>query len=353
MSISIINKENIDNPYYWYYISDQHFLTKEAVFQMTHKEHPKNVPHGLMFHHFHDNKHYQGQGSISQKDFDDFLQFVGFDRILDPWEWIRRLNNHQLKKGDLCLTLDDGLLCQFEIALPILEKYNLKAFWFIYSSVFEGNPGSKFEIYRVFRTKFFKNVDEFYGAFFKKLFDLRYFYEAISVLSNADILGFKKRFPFYTSNDIIFRFIRDRALSPREFEMVIDSMIEDKGISLNELSKDLWMNNDHLAYLSSRGHSIGLHSYSHPMALANLSAEEQFNEFNKNYQHIKRVTDRIPISMAHPVNSYNYLTHMVLRRLGIRCGFRSNMSPRYSCWELNRSRHEMAREDSSNVIKMK
>ena len=126
--------------------------------KMVSVKYPKKVPHGIMFHHFHDERHYQGQGSISQQDFDDILQFVGLDRILEPHEWTKRLNEGRLVEGDLCISLDDGLLCQFDIALPVLEKYNLKAFWFIYSSVFEGDLGSKFEIYRVLRSKFFKNI---------------------------------------------------------------------------------------------------------------------------------------------------------------------------------------------------
>ena len=310
------------------------------------------IAHGIMFHHFHGERHYKGQGSISGQDFEDVLRFVGLKRILDPTEWFKRVETGQLKDEDLCLTFDDGLLCQFEVALPILEKYGLKAFWFIYSSVFEGNPGSKFEIYRVFRSKFFENMEDFYSAFFKKVFESEFGNKARSVLNNADIQEFNRKFPFYTTNDIRFRFIRDRALNPAEFGMIIDSMIKDRGISPDELSKNLWMTNGDLAYLSSRGHNIGLHSYSHPTALADLSSEEQWNEFNKNYDHIKRVTANPPTAMAHPVGSYNEATLKILDKLGINCGFRSNMFSRRSGDNLNRGKYEIAREDHSNIMKM-
>ena len=313
---------------------------------------PKTIAHSIMFHHFHGGRHCKEQGSLSQKDFDGILRFVGLDRILHPQEWVRRLDKGQLKEEDVCISLDDGLLCQFDIALPVLEKYNLKAFWFIYSSVFEGHI-SRFEIYRVFRSKFFKNVDDFYRVFFKKVFSSRFKHKAESVLNDADIQEFNRTFPFYTTNDIRFRFVRDRALGPKEFEIIIDSMIEEKGTSLNELSKDLWMTNDNLAYLISHGHSMGLHSYSHPMAFADLSAKEQLSEFSKNYDHIKRVTAQSPIAMAHPVNSYNENTLKILSRLDISCGFRSNMFPRCPGDQLNRSRYEIAREDSSNIKRVK
>jgi len=313
---------------------------------------PNKIPHGLVFHHFHDSQHYKGQGSISDKDFDDILRFVGLDRILDPQEWIERLNNGQLADGDLCVSLDDGLLCQFDIALPVLEKYNIKAFWFIYSSVFEGHFGSKFEIYRVFRSKFFKNIDDFYQMFFEKVFKSEFKDKARDVLGDADLKEFSRIYPFYTPNDIQFRFIRDRALNPREFEVIVDAMIGDKGVSPDELSKDLWMTNDNLAYLSRHGHNIGLHSYSHPMVFANLSLEEQSKEYNKNYEHIKRVTAQSPIAMAHPVNSYNKDTIKILSQLGIICGFRSNMSPNRVGEQINPSRYEIAREDHSSIIRI-
>jgi len=320
---------------------------------MVSVKYQKNMPHGIMFHHFHGRRHYRGQGSLSQKDFDNILRFVGLDRILDPQEWVRRLNNGQLAEGDLCISFDDGLLCQFDIALPVLERYNLKAFWFIYSSVFEGDLGGKFEIYRVFRSKFFKNINDFYQVFFEKVFESEFGDKARSVLNDADIQEFKKTRPFYTVNDMRFRFIRDCALNQQEFETIVDSTIEEKGTSLSELSKNLWMVNKNLAYLSGHGHSIGLHSYSHPMVLANLSQEEQLSEYSRNHDHIKRVTAQSPMAMAHPVNSYNDDTLKVLSQLGISCGFRPDMFPRHAGEQLNRSRYEIAREDSSNIVRIK
>ena len=85
-------------------------------------------PHGITFHHFHDDKHYKGQGSISQKEFERILIYIGVNRILSPEEWLHKLENKSLKKNDVCLTFDDGLRCQMDIALPVLESHNIKAF---------------------------------------------------------------------------------------------------------------------------------------------------------------------------------------------------------------------------------
>lgn len=312
---------------------------------------PATIPHGLMFHHFHDDKHYRGQGSISASDFEAILKFVGLERILDPSEWLRRLWAGQLTDRDVCITFDDGLLCQFDVALPVLDKYNLKAFWFVYSSVFEGELG-KFEIYRVFRSKFFKDIDDFYNIFFTKVFQSKFGNTARKVIEEADLKKYSQTFPFYSTNDIHFRLIRDRALNREEFEMIMDAIIQEKGLSLSELSKDIWMSNENLAYLGGQKHTIGLHSYSHPMVLAGLSWEQQQEEYQKNYEHIRKVCGRLPVTMAHPANSYNDTTLKILEQLGVECGFKSNMFQQDDLGQLNKSKYEIAREDHANIMRM-
>ena len=50
------------------------------------------------------------------------------------------------------------------VALPVLEKYGLTAFWFIYSSPFTGVM-ERLEIYRNFRSTMYQKVSDFYNDF--------------------------------------------------------------------------------------------------------------------------------------------------------------------------------------------
>lgn len=309
------------------------------------------LTHGIMFHHFHDAKHPRTQGSVSRDEFEAILNFIGIERILSPGEWMDRLQNNRLNKSDVCLTFDDGLLCQFDVALPVLQRYDLKAFWFVYSSVFEGQL-ERLEVYRCFRSKCFQDIDDFYKLFFSKVSDSEFSQRIREALDPRVIRQQIDTFPFYSANDVQFRLIRDRVLSREDYERVMDEIISERGVSIEDLSKNLWMSDEKLRYLSDSDHFIGLHSYSHPTVLGELPYEVQLAEYQKNYLHLGTVCDRRPVAMSHPCDSYDANTIEILRGLGIRCGFRSNMSAKRRGGEINPSPFEMARQDHANVLRM-
>lgn len=87
-------------------------------------------PFGIMFHHFHDCTHPKGQGSMSSGDLERMIDFVSEDyTLLNADEWIDLSGNGGLMDGDFCLVFDDGLLCQYDVAYPVLKKRGIKAFW--------------------------------------------------------------------------------------------------------------------------------------------------------------------------------------------------------------------------------
>ncbi len=108
------------------------------------KKYCADFPHGIMFHYFHSSgDDPKDQGSLSAEDFEKILLFVGLKNILQPDEWLFRLQNNRLRTSDVCVTFDDGLRCQYDVCLPILEKYKIRGFWFVYSCVFEGMLGKQ------------------------------------------------------------------------------------------------------------------------------------------------------------------------------------------------------------------
>ena len=119
-----------------------------------------------MFHHFHDDFHLPTQGSLSASDFELMIIWLR-DRydILDAKEYIDRFLSQTLKNTDICLSFDDALKCQYDVALPVLRKNNIHAFFFVYSSAFSDNPVF-LEIFKYFRNNQYDSMDEFYNSFF-------------------------------------------------------------------------------------------------------------------------------------------------------------------------------------------
>ena len=83
-----------------------------------------------MFHHFHDNGiHTKGQGSIDKDDFYKMINFIGRNNILDADVFYEKFKKNKLKNNEVCLTFDDAVRCQIDIALPVLEELKIKSFF--------------------------------------------------------------------------------------------------------------------------------------------------------------------------------------------------------------------------------
>jgi peptidoglycan/xylan/chitin deacetylase (PgdA/CDA1 family) len=113
-----------------------------------------------------------------------------------------------------------------------------------------------------------------------------------------------------------------------------------------DLQTLLWMDNRCLQELDLSGHIIGLHSYSHPTALAKLPPDIQRAEYQKNFDHLSRVLEKRPVTMSHPSNSYGPNTLAILNDMGVTLGFRADMTRGTGFSAL-----EYPREDHANIIR--
>jgi peptidoglycan/xylan/chitin deacetylase (PgdA/CDA1 family) len=298
-----------------------------------------------MFHHFHDEFHLPAQGSLSSSDFDLMISWLR-DRydILDAQEYHNRFMSQTLKNTDICLSFDDALKCQYDIALPLLRKNNISAFFFVYSSAFSDTPDF-LEIFRYFRNTQFDSIDEFYKYFFDFLIkDDKD--EYLKHQNKYSSLNYLSRFPFYSENDKWFRYLRDQYLGNNNYSNIMLELITDKGLDINEAKKNLWMREDELLKIHENGHVVGLHSYSHPTEMSKLTADQQLKEYQQNFTHLSKVLKTSEItSMSHPCGDYNLDTLSLLKGMGMQIGFRSNMGVK----EI-KSPLEIPREDHANVF---
>jgi peptidoglycan/xylan/chitin deacetylase (PgdA/CDA1 family) len=301
-------------------------------------------PHGIMFHHFCDAMHPKGQGAMSGEDLEMMLHHVGLDNILSAEEFQYRLASNKLKSTDVCLTFDDNLKCQYDVAYPVLKKYKITAFWFIYTSPFEG-INEKLEVYRYYRTVAFDSIDGFYDVFFNTLMESGFKDMVREGLKDFSPENYLMDQPFYSTNDRKFRFIRDKVLKEK-YPYVMDKIIEENGgFSMEEKRKDLWMDEVCIKNLATDGHVIGLHSHTHPTEMASAGFQRQKQEYVRNYEIIKQILGRAPASVSYPCSSYNDDTLKIMDSLGISIGFTATMVS-----DL-RDPLTLPRNDHANVLK--
>jgi len=298
-----------------------------------------------MFHHFHGDVHPPQQGSFSADQFNAILEWLcSRFNLLNADEFEARLLSKKLQPKDICLTFDDALRCQYDLALPILQKWGIRAFFFIYSSPFFGDP-DKLEIFRFFRCTEFSSIDDFYMKFFeetKQSFGDA-FHEAEGLFNEDRYLSL---FPFYSKNDKWFRYLRDEVLKEHEYETLMSKLMDQVGFDSRKISDLLWMGPGEIIDLRDLGHSIGLHSYSHPHSMGKLDESTQKLEYTKNFNHLSLALDIKPTAMSHPSGSYSEASLRILRALGVKTGFRSSYGNGISQSDL-----EIPREDSANINK--
>lgn len=304
-----------------------------------------DVTHAIMFHHFHDCDHPPGQGSLGADDFAQMLDWLGERyNLLSAADYQQKAINHELSPRDICLSFDDALLCQYEIAVPVLDRRGIGAFFFIYSAPLNGEP-EYLEIFRYFRSVAYSDVEAFYADFFAQCHAVH-----ADLMQQAqdqyDPATYLSAFPFYTPNDKLFRYLRDVALGKQKYEQLMVLLMGRKGFDVPAIMPRLWMKEDHLRRLCEAGHIIGLHSYSHPTTMHTLPADQQTMEYTRNIEHLQSVLNKPVTAMSHPCGNYNDDTLLVLRELGIEIGFRSSMSRT----EIS-SLLEIPREDHANVFR--
>ncbi len=111
-----------------------------------------------------------------------------------------------------------------------------------------------------------------------------------------------------------------------------------------------------LLTLNSLGHTIGLHSHSHPTILKKLSHQKQKKEYNDNVNLLSKILkiDKSSIkTMSHPSGSYNFGTLKILINLGIKLGFKNimNSQSQTGTKKTNTSDLEIPRQDHIPILK--
>ena len=306
--------------------------------------------HGIMYHHLHDNKvHIPSQGSITAEDFLTTLRYYsekGY-HLLPAGEWYEKAMSGHLYENEVCITFDDGLKAQYDIAHTVLQAEGLTAFYFIPTVFLQGGGKNGLEIYRHFRSFQFEDIDDFYQVFFEMLIQgKREFQNNVEKeLVEFNPEHYLQAFPFYTDSDKLFRYMRDRVLQEDEYDRLMSKIMDKYGYKPEEHMGDLWMSEQDIRDLHQTGNIIGLHSHNHPTILGTYDYKRQREEYSQNREILKGITGEDIKAVSYPCNSYNPDTIKIMKELGVCLGFRANMETGYS------ATLECKREDHANIIR--
>ena len=332
--------EDIESYYRISFNKDFNFIDVE---QLENKIIELVNPRSVMFHHFHNSNFPKySQGSISDIQFENLIKKIGRDNILDGDIWLEKYSKGDLKKGETCITIDDGLKCQYIVILPILIKYNIKAIWFIYTNPLIGNT-EILEIYKYFVGNVYKKFELFYKDFFDIcLKDDEIMDECNNFVESNNYL---KNFPIFTFNDRKFRYLRDKVISKDKFKQLIIKLATLKKFNINESINKIWINDKDLINLNNT-QVIGIHSHTHPTQMEDKTYKEQYYEYETSKNILENILGKKIDVLSYPCGKFNTDTVHILNKLNVKYSFIS-----YLGLTKKDKNFFIPREDHMNVIK--
>ena len=113
-----------------------------------------------MFHRFVDPEgKATGQGALAAELLNDYILTCGASNFVDETD-LQLMSETGTLPPKILLTFDDGLLSQFQTAKPVLDKFGIKAFWFVYTKTFRDDFDIS-EITNYVAARYFSSFDHF------------------------------------------------------------------------------------------------------------------------------------------------------------------------------------------------
>jgi peptidoglycan/xylan/chitin deacetylase (PgdA/CDA1 family) len=184
------------------------------------------------------------------------------------------------EKFNICLSFDDGFFNNYEYVLPLLEKYEVPACFFI-TAIREAG----YEI-------LWNDVLSIAG---------RYGPDKFVLSGETFVKNRHRKYISASSGKSLNEVLRSNDFSPKA------EMIEAFGSLSERANRDYWlqMSEDQIRKLSaSKWATIGSHSYFHN-DLAQISGSELKNDLERSKHYLQKITDREITALAFPYGSHS------------------------------------------------
>ena len=151
--------------------------------------------------------------------------------------------------------------------------------------------------------------------------------------------SYLKEYKFYSVSDRKYRYARDIILEKKEYEKIMNQMMDLKKYNVNKNHKQLFMKIKNLSNLLKNKNIIGLHSHNHNVNIKKISQRQQLVDYKKNFNFIKKNFNIRPLSASYPFGRYNSYTLKIMKNLGIKIAFLSQESRKISKLKIGRIDH--------------
>jgi peptidoglycan/xylan/chitin deacetylase (PgdA/CDA1 family) len=198
------------------------------------------------------------------------------------------------------IMFDDGYKDNIEFAAPILDKYNVKASFYVVTECIDKNiPTWTHILEHLFQSTSIQIIDINFDFLPQDL--------KISILNNHEdrIKYVRKLKPFL------------KKISHEKREIVLNRIIET--YTDIEFPK-LMMNWEDLRKLKKEGHYIGSHTVTHSMLGTMESADDITSELTISGRRIEENLGYFPLTISYPVGSFNKTTKDLAKKAGYKIG---------------------------------
>ncbi len=208
--------------------------------------------------------------------FDAMMRYVSRAyRVLTLGEAVEHLNRNSLPPRSLVITFDDGYADNAEVALPILQRYGLRATFFVSTGFLDGGRMWNDSVIECIRSCSYRQPD--LGLFGLERCSLNNTAERTAVI------------------DSLLPRIKYLTLPKRE--EAIASL--QKVCGVGALPADLMMDSDQVRDLHRSGMEIGAHTVNHPI-LTSITSSEAEREIGEGKRGLESIIDASVDVFAYP-----------------------------------------------------
>ena len=278
----------------------------------------------LMYHRIASTKVDPWKLSVSEKNFEEQLQFLKETGLVMPInDVLEQVTSNKIRPG-IVLTFDDGYVDNYETAKPLLEKYDIPATFFISTK----HIGIKKEFWWDELAYIFFEIELLPGELNLNINNAAFYFDLAEEehLTN-DLLNKHKLWDAYQKTCTLRSELYMRLwkiLSPLHYaqqQRIIKELKNWAGVPELYRADHCSMSNSQLVELSNcKLFDIGAHTVSHP-ALANHSKADQHLEILESKQFLKKHTGSKIDFFAYPSGSYDERTIEILTEEGFNLAF--------------------------------